>query len=76
MSEVPLLSLVARYPHPTALARRVRDGSAFVALRRLEARGFLRRQDGTYLLTHRGRSELAMAGVLVRLLARTRRHMP
>jgi DNA-binding PadR family transcriptional regulator len=75
MSKARLLSLVARYPHPTALARRVRDGSMFVALRRLEARGFLRRQDGTYLLTRRGRDELAMAGVLVRLLARTRQQM-
>ena len=72
MSEAGLLSLVARYPHPTALARRLRDGSMFVALRRLEARGFLRRNDGAYLLTRRGRDELAMARVLVTLLARTR----
>jgi len=72
MSEAGLLSLVARYPHPTALARRLRDGSMFVALRRLEARGFLRQHDGTYLLTRRGRDELAMARVLARLLARTR----
>ena len=73
MSEARLLSLVARYPHPTALARRVRDGSMFTALRRLEAGGFLRRQGSSYLLTYRGRDELAMAGVLVRLLGRTRR---
>jgi len=43
----------------------------FVALRRLEARGFLRQHDGSYLLTRRGRDELAMARVLVRLMART-----
>ena len=71
MSEAQLLSLVARHAHPTALARRVRDGSLFVALRRLEARGFLRRKDGNYLLTRRGRDELAMVAVLARLLART-----
>ena len=75
MSEAGVLSLVARYPHPTALARRVRDGSMFMALRRLEARGLLRRQDGNYLLTHRGRDELAMAHVMVRLLAHKRDQM-
>lgn len=72
MSEARLLSLVARYPHPTALARRVRDGSMFIVLRRLEARGFLRSHDGTYVLTQRGRDELAMVGALAWLVTRAR----
>jgi hypothetical protein len=46
MSEARLLSMVERYPHPTALARRVRDDSLFVGLRRLEANGFLTRRRG------------------------------
>jgi len=71
MSETRLLSLVTRYPHPTALARHVRDGSVFVALRRLEARGFVRRRRGQFRLTKRGRDELAMTHALVRLVGRT-----
>jgi len=46
MSEARLLSMVERYPHPIALARRVRDDSLFVGLRRLEANGFLTRRRG------------------------------
>jgi hypothetical protein len=42
---------VARYPHPTALARHVRKGSIFVILRWLEADGLLIRQQGHYRLT-------------------------
>jgi DNA-binding PadR family transcriptional regulator len=72
MSEARLLSLVARYPHPTALARRVRDGSMFTTLRRLERRGFLHRENGRYRLTQRGREELDMTRAMVRLFARTR----
>lgn len=60
MSEGRLLSLVARYPHPTALARRTRDNSMFMTLHRLEAGGFLSRSAGNYRLTRRGRDELAM----------------
>jgi DNA-binding PadR family transcriptional regulator len=67
MSEARLLSLVATYPHPTALARRVRDGSTFVGLRRLEARGYIRRRRGLYRLTVRGRDELALTMALLRL---------
>ncbi len=66
MSEARLLSLVERYPHPTALARRVRDGSLFVGLRRLEARGFLTRRRGQYRLTRTGRNELALLHALAR----------
>jgi hypothetical protein len=51
MSEGAVLRLFAQYPHPTALARRVRDASLFPALRRLEAHGFLWRQRGVYFLT-------------------------
>ena len=67
MSEARLLSLVERYPHPSALARRVRDGSLFVGLRRLEARGFLIRKCGQYRLTRTGRNELALLRALARL---------
>jgi len=67
MSEARLLSLVERYPHPTALARRVRDGSLFTGLRRLEARGFLSLRRGQYRLTRSGRNELALLRALSRL---------
>jgi hypothetical protein len=67
MSEARLLSLVAAYPHPTALARRVGDASAFAGLGRLEARGYIRRRRGLYRLTGRGRYELALTAALLRL---------
>ncbi len=67
MSEARLLSLVERYPHPTALARRARDGSFFTGLRRLEAHGLLTRRRGLYRLTRRGRDELALLRALARL---------
>jgi len=71
MSEARLLSLVLSYPHPTALARHVREGSVFGALRRLEARGLVARQPDRYRLTSCGRDELAMTRALARLVART-----
>jgi len=64
MSELGVLFLVARYPHPVALARRVRGTSLFPALRHLEARGFLWRQRGEYRLTRRGRDELSLTRAL------------
>jgi len=67
MSEGAVLRLVEQYPHPTALARRVRDTSLFPALRRLEAHGFLWRRRGVYCLTRRGRNELTMTRALIRL---------
>jgi hypothetical protein len=73
MSEARLLRLVRRYPHPRALARHAPDASTFPGLRRLEARGLLTRRRGEYRLTVRGRQELALAHVLTRLLARSRR---
>ncbi|HWJ30957.1 MAG TPA: hypothetical protein VNR59_01340 [Gaiellaceae bacterium] len=69
MSEARLLFLVERYPHPTALARRARDRSLFVGLRRLEARGLLTRRRGQYRLTRRGRNELALLRAVARLAA-------
>jgi DNA-binding PadR family transcriptional regulator len=72
MSEARLLWLVARYPHRAALARRVRDGSVFDGLRRLEARGCLRRQRDQYRLTRAGRDELALTLALLRLVAAQR----
>ena len=72
MSEARLLWSVQRYPHPTALARHVRDGSVFGALRRMEARGLVMRRRGEYLLTKRGRDELAMTRTLARLVVRAR----
>jgi Mn-dependent DtxR family transcriptional regulator len=71
MSEARVLSLVLRYPHPTALARRVRDARVFAVLRRLEACGLVTLRRGEYSLTRRGRDELAMTHSLARLLART-----
>jgi DNA-binding MarR family transcriptional regulator len=71
MSEGRLLWLVFRHPHPTALARHLRDGRVFAALRRLEARGLLTRRRGEYRLTSRARDELAVTHALTRLLART-----
>jgi predicted transcriptional regulator len=68
MSEAWPLSLIKRYPHPAALARHARDGSVFPAIRRLEARGLLRRKPDRYLLTQRGRAELAMTHALIRLV--------
>jgi DNA-binding PadR family transcriptional regulator len=69
MSEARLLSLVERYPHPTALARRAGDGSLFTGLRRLEACGLLTRRRGQYRLTCRGRDELARVRAIARLAA-------
>jgi DNA-binding PadR family transcriptional regulator len=69
MSEARLFMLVTQYPHPRALARRARDGSVFVALRRLEAHGLLRRQHGEFRLTRRGRREVVLIRALVRLVA-------
>lgn len=71
MSESWLLALVTRYPHPTALARRVRDGSVFDAISHLERGGLVRRQRGVYRLTRRGQTELEMARALLRMVFRT-----
>ena len=70
MSEARVLFLVAQYSHPVALARHARDSSVFPALRRLEARGFLWREQGQYRLTRRGRVELVIARALIRLAPR------
>jgi DNA-binding MarR family transcriptional regulator len=67
MSEVEVLALVARWPHPVALARHVRDSTLFPVLRRLEGRGFLWRQRDEYRLTRSGRDELALTVALIRL---------
>jgi len=67
MSEIGVLFLVAQFPHPVALARRVRDDSLFPALRHLEAGGFLWRQHGEYRLTRRGRDELVISHALIHL---------
>lgn len=72
MSEAWVLSLVERYPQRVALARHANDGSVFVALRRLEARGFLRCRRDQYRLTRRGRDELALTRALVRLVSVSR----
>ncbi|HET7854838.1 MAG TPA: hypothetical protein VFL41_00115 [Gaiellaceae bacterium] len=67
-----MLSFVQRYPHPTALARRLPDRRAFAALRRLECRGLVTRRRGQYRLTRRGRTELELTRAVTRLLVRTR----
>ena len=73
MLETRLLALVLRNPHPSALARKVRDGSVFPALRQLENRGLLMRRRGLYRLTARGRRELSMAQAVAKLIARSAR---
>jgi Mn-dependent DtxR family transcriptional regulator len=70
MSEAGLLWSVLRYPHPAALARRLRDGRAFSAIRHLEADGLVTRRRGHYRLTRRGRDELATTQAVARLLSR------
>jgi DNA-binding PadR family transcriptional regulator len=70
VDEARVLSLVARYPHPAALARHARDGAVFSLLRRLEASGYVTRRRGLYRLTRRGRDELWAARAIARLLAR------
>jgi len=72
MTEARLLSLVERYPHSRALARRARDRSIFGALRRLERRGLVMRRHGQYRLTRPGRDELALMRSLAVLVLRAR----
>ena len=71
MSEAWLLSLVFRYPHPKALARKVQNGAVIAGLRSLERRGLVKRYRDHYRLTRRGRDELAMACAIARLVWRT-----
>ena len=70
MSEAALLSLISRYPHPVAIARRVGAPSLQPGLRRLEERGFLTRRDGLYRVTDRGRTALAFRRSLQAALER------
>ena len=73
MPRARLLALVARYPHPRALARRASNGSLFMGLRQLEAGGYVRRHQGLYRLTRRGKRELATTRALVNLVGRSLR---
>ena len=73
MSEAWLLSMVFRYPHPKALARKARNGAVVGGLRSLERRGFVKRYRDHYRLTRRGRNELAMALAISRLVWRADR---
>jgi DNA-binding MarR family transcriptional regulator len=70
MSEAWLLSLVSRYPHRKALARKLQNSAVSAHLRQLERRGFVNRYRDHYRLTRRGRKKLAMAAAIVRLVAR------
>jgi hypothetical protein len=70
MSEGDVLALVESYPHPSALARHMRDETLFPVLLRLEGRGLVRSRGGLYRLTGRGRDELAAVQSLRRLVAR------
>lgn len=71
MSEAALLSLIARYPHPVAVARRVGAPGLQIGLRRLEEHGFLTRRDGLYRVTDRGRNALSFRRSLLAALERT-----
>ncbi len=73
MSEATLLSLILRYPHPVAIARRVSAMSLRPGLERLEERGFLTRRDGLYRVTDRGRRALAFRRSLQAALERAQR---
>jgi hypothetical protein len=64
MSEAMVLLLVARYPHPKALARRAPSSSCFPGLARLQAAGLVAKRGGVYRLTRRGRSELELGRAL------------
>jgi hypothetical protein len=70
MSETWLLSMVFRYPHPRALARKAQNGAVIAGLRSLERRGLVTRYPDHYRLTHRGRDELGMALAITRLVWR------
>jgi len=69
MAAAQLLCLVAKYPHPTALARRARDRSFFVGLRHLEGEGLVYRRKGLYRLTAAGYDELFAVDAVARLLS-------
>jgi DNA-binding PadR family transcriptional regulator len=70
MAEGFLLALVARYPHPVALARRVGGAALVPGLRRLERAGLVARRRGLYLVTERGRRELEFQRALCRTVVR------
>lgn len=72
MSEARLLWLVKRYPHRTALARRVRGGYVFFLLGRLEARGLVTRRNDVYRLTRDGRNELELTCAVAHLVVSSR----
>ena len=73
MSEAWLLSMLFRYPHTKALARKAQNGAVVWGLRSLERRGFVKRYRDHYRLTRRGRDELAMALAISRLVWRADR---
>jgi hypothetical protein len=70
MSEEALLSLVERYPHPVAIARRVGGSTFSTGLRRLEDRGLVSLRGGAYRVTGRGRDALQMNRILRLAVAR------
>lgn len=73
MSEAALLSLIVRYPHPVAIARRVGAPGLQLGVQRLEQRGLLARRDGLYRVTERGHSALAFRRGLQAALERAQR---
>jgi DNA-binding PadR family transcriptional regulator len=58
MSEAMLLSLLLRYPHPVAIARRVSGATLHLGLKQLESEGLVRRRGGVYRVTDCGRRAL------------------
>ena len=73
MSESALLSLLLRYPHPVAIARRVSAPLLQDGIRRLGHGGLVKRRGGVYRITERGRAALefdeALAAIVRRALA-------
>ena len=70
MSESALLSLLVRYPHPVAIARRVSAPVLQDGIRRLEHRGLVQRRGGVYRITKRGRAALEFDDALAAIVRR------
>ena len=64
MSEAALLSLILRYPHPVAIARRVGGATMCIGVKRLETHGFVARRGGLYRVTGSGRDALRFQRLL------------
>jgi hypothetical protein len=76
MSESVLLSLLMRYPHPVAIARRVRAPVLREGLEHFEKAGLVVRRGGLYRVTDRGRRALALDHAVQRSVQRALTRYP